>query len=155
MFARMLRLLALPALVSLAASAALASPALTRLPAEFRGSDIYLQVRVNDAAPLWMKLDVAESRSILSPSAAKALGLADPSQGVTLRAGAIAFSNVAFQTASTCTCAAPVSILGEDFLGDRVLMIKPALKEVWISEPVNPGQPAPANANVRTIAFRP
>jgi hypothetical protein len=135
---RTFTLFALAAAV-LTATPCIAAPALTRLPALFRGSDVFLRVAVNGGTPLWMKLDVGGSASSLSPQAARALGWnARGASNVTLRIGSVGFSNVALRTQADEACAGPdggsaAGVLGEDFLGGRPLWIDTRGKAVWLS----------------------
>ncbi len=116
-----------------------AAPALTRLPAVFHGTDVFLRVAVNGGKPLWMKLEVGGSASSLSLDAAVALGLR-PNQAANLQIGPVGFSDVALRTAPDAARAGPdgnplAGVLGEDFLGDRPLWIDTRGKRVWISQP--------------------
>jgi hypothetical protein len=124
----------------LAAAPCTAAPALTRLPAMFQGSGVFLRVVVNGGKPLWMKLNVGGSTSSLSPEGARTLGLsANRASDVTLRIGSVGFSNVAFRTQADEACAGPdgsaaSGVLGEDFLGGRPLWIDTRGRAVWIAQ---------------------
>jgi hypothetical protein len=135
---RTLQLLAVAVALCAAAPAA-AKPVLTRLPAEFRGGDVFLRVDLN-GRKLWLKLDISGAPSSLSPQAAATLGLG-AARNADLQIGAVGFSSVAFRREAGETCTGPdgaplAGVLGEDFLGDRPLWIDTIHRQVWISPPV-------------------
>jgi hypothetical protein len=110
---------------------------LTRLPARVEGHDVYLQVRLAGGAPVWMKFDVGAGRSTLAAPQSASLGAL---VGVSL--GSVALAPVRFETKSASAAAGPdgaplAGHLGEDSLGDRVLVIEYAKREVYISPPID------------------
>jgi hypothetical protein len=129
MFERALRLLAIATLFSAAPGLSYAAPPqLARVPAAFRGDQVYLQVRLNGGAPVWMAFDFNAPASTLCAGAR-------PVTRATVRAGTIA-QVVTFRRS---VCAAGVAgRLGTDWLGDRVAEIRTREHEVWVSAPVTP-----------------
>ncbi|HXC55380.1 MAG TPA: hypothetical protein VNU97_08805 [Rhizomicrobium sp.] len=131
----------LAVLAALALSGAGASAAdLTRLPARFLGHDVYLQVRLNGAAPVWMKFDVGAAES--SVSAATIAGDARHAARVSVQLGPVALPGVYFDVAATEPGLAPdgtplAGRLGEDSLGDRILVIRYRDRTAWLSPPVS------------------
>ena len=107
---------------------------LTRLPARVHGRDVYLQVRLDGGAPVWMQFDVGAAHSSLArPRPAPA----------SITVGSVPLTPVRFVT-NTAAPAAPgpggaplAGHLGEDSLGDRVLVVKYAKGEVWLSPPID------------------
>jgi hypothetical protein len=154
MLARLARALCLAALVAGPASAA----ELTRLPARVEGHDVYLQVRLNGGAPVWMKFDVGAGRSSLASAgmAAKNKPCGPAPLGVSL--GDVALAPVRFVTNTVPAASGPdgaplAGHLGEDSLGDRVLVIKYAKGEVYISPPIDTSRvPLPPLAHARTAS---
>ncbi len=123
----------------LAAAPACAAPALTHLPARFRGNDVFLPVGIDGNRPLWMKLDIDSAASSVSP------GL-HGSPHAMLRIGSVEFPDVALRTDTAPASLGPdgkplAGILGIDALGDRPLWIDTRRKQVWISDPPPVPQP--------------
>jgi hypothetical protein len=137
MRARFAIALFLAPLIAVPASAA----ELTRLPARVEGRDVYLQVRLDGGAPVWMKFDVGADRSSLT---------APPAAPVHVSVGDVALTPVRFVTNAAAAAPGPdgaplAGRLGEDSLGDRVLVIRYAKGEVYLSPPIDTSRvPLPA-----------
>lgn len=98
-----------------------------------------------------MKLDLAAKGSTMAPSLVRSLETtAAGDAGATLRTdiglGNITLPGVAFDSRRSTDWVGPDNTspgeLGEDFLGDRILVIKTREQQVWISPPVTPDPPA-------------
>lgn len=137
MVIRVFRALAL-AVALLAPAAAAAAPAqMTRVPARFHDGQIYLQVSLDGAAPVWMAFDIdATGSTLYAAHAPRAV----------VRAGSIAEPVTFHPSTAAAPCAPDGSTvagrLGSDWLGDRVAEIRTRTHEVWLSEPVTPSPPA-------------
>ena len=136
---------AVRALIVLAALAmpALAAepPAAVRVPAAFRGNDVYLRVRLDGGAPVWMRFDVGVSESSLAPAFAG--GNSGSAARMTVRVGALTVPGVLFHLAKPPAGRAPdggalAGRLGQDWLGTRMVELRYREHEVWMSEPVVP-----------------
>ncbi len=150
----MIRRLALAAAALVALGGTAAAAQMARIPASFRGDDVYLQVSLNGGAPVWMKFDVGAATSVLA-------GATRPAQ-LSVAAGPAALERVRFRPSAVPGGLAPdgtplAGRLGEDCLGDRVLVIRKREHEVWLSPPIDTSAvplPAPERP-ARIAAYRP
>ena len=128
MLARLARAVCLAAVFAAPAGAA----ELTRIPARVQGHDVYLQVRLDGGAPVWMKFDVGADHSSLAAAAQRPASIS---------VGGVALAPVRFGAAAPTAPGpdgAPLAgHLGEDSLGDRVLVIRYAARAVYLSPPID------------------
>jgi|SRR5581483_3381858 len=109
-----------------------------QIPAKFEGNAVYLQVRLNDGAPVWMRFDVGASDSVLSPAGGATLAKASVAD---VKLGPVDLQHVYFDRDQPVAATGPdgqavAGRLGEDALGNRVLIVRYADKKVFLSEPV-------------------
>lgn len=128
----MLTALVLPAM-------AVAAP-LTSLPASFRGSDVYLKVSLNGAAPVWMKFDIGAAESSLA--SAYVHGDARTAARMTVTLGSVTLPGIFFDLSNAAPGVAPdgtpiAGKLGQDWLGRRMVEVRYREHEVWLSAPID------------------
>jgi hypothetical protein len=134
-------------LAPLVAVAAGPPAGVTVLPAVFRGNDIYLNVRLNNGAPVWMKFDIGAPGS--SIAAAYIKGDARRAARMTMTLGAVTLPGIYFDLAKSPIGVAPdggvlAGRLGRNWLGDRMIVVRHREHEVWLSAPIDTsGSPAP------------
>jgi hypothetical protein len=111
---------------------------LTRLPAEFRVDGIYLPVSINGGAPVPMKLCVGLDQTQLA-------GAGNTSVTAKLGVGRLAAQAIVVKVKALPSDLA--GRLGEDVLGDRILVIRSREHAVYVTDPITPAVPAPMVAS--------
>lgn len=139
MLRRTVRALAVTAALLASGGIAAAAPQLTPVPSGFRGDDVYVQVRLNDGTPVWMKFDINSTESFVDPTivggdAAKAAHMRVNMGGVTLPV----YFDVAPKPVGVAPDGKPAAgTLGTDALGDRMVEIDTRARRVFLSPPVD------------------
>jgi hypothetical protein len=131
------------ALLAACVAADAAPAALTQLPARFEGKNVFLQVSLNGGTPVWMKFEAGTSESSVSADYLKKIAPgANNSPVLNVKIGPVALNGVQFALDRPTPAAGPggsvlAGRLGEDSLGDRVLMIRYAKRQVFLSPPID------------------
>ena len=127
-------------LAALAApAAAFAAPPIP-VPASFRGSDVYLKVSLNGAAPVWMKFDIGAADSSLA--SAYVHGDARAAARMTVTLGTVTMPGIFFDLSKAGMGVAPDGIpivgkLGQAWLGRRMVEVRYREHQVWLSAPID------------------
>ena len=134
----------------LASAAASAAPA-TLVPASFRGGEVYLKVRLNGAAPVWMRFDIGADDSSLA--SAYVQGDARKAARMTVALGSVTLPGIFFDLSKTAVSVAPDGLavagtLGQAWLGNRMMEVRYRQHEVWLSAPIDEA-PRPVNVAAR------
>ena len=116
----------------------------TALPASFRGHDVFLKVRLNGGAPVWMKFDIGAAGSSLT--SAYVHGDARRAARMSVTLGAVTLPGVFFDLSKSPAGLAPdgsivAGRLGQDWLGNRMVEVRYRQHEVWMSAPIDPVAP--------------
>ena len=126
--------------------AALAAPAVAsaappiQVPASFRGGDVYLKVRLNGAAPVWMRFDIGADESSLA--SAYVQGDARKAARMTVTLGTVTMPGIFFDLSKAALGVAPdgtpiVGRLGQAWLGRRMVEVRYREHQVWLSAPID------------------